>query len=88
MKPEKKLKTCKRCICVVKLAGSHPEKGESDLAARFLKIYANLPIEERSQVVVVIDDEPISWEVSRNEIVHSTPRGKAILSKLKKLDII
>jgi hypothetical protein len=65
-----------------------PTKDESDLATRFMRIYANLPIEERTQVVVVLNDEPISWEVARNEIAHETQRGKSILDKLKKLSII
>ena len=63
-------------------------EGELDLAARFMKIYANLPLEERKQVVVVLNDEPISWAVAHNEIEHNTAKGKELLKKLKELNII
>jgi len=70
------------------MTASSLTKDESDMAVRFMKIYANLPLEERSQVVVVLNEEPISWEVARNEIIHNTKKGKEILKKLKKLNII
>lgn len=54
----------------------------------FLKLYANLPVGERSQPVVVLDNQPISWEIARNEIIHNTERGKKILEKLKELEVI
>lgn len=66
------------------------EKGsetELDPVARFHAVYTNLPLKERIRVVVVINNEPISWEIARNEIIHGT-RGKAILEKLIKLSII
>ncbi len=63
-------------------------KNEPDLAAKFMKIYANLPIVERTQVVIVINNEPISWELARNEITHDTEMSKIILGQLNKLKII
>lgn len=68
-----------------------PEKRSTetgDNTARFLKIYNNLPLEERKQVVLVFGNEPISWEVARNEIVHNTKRGNEIIQKLIGLNII
>lgn len=59
-----------------------------DPAASFLIIYTNLPIEERKQAILVLDNEPISWEIARNEIIHKTKRGEAILKKLLELKII
>ena len=49
---------------------------------RFMKVYSNLPINLRKEVVIVIDKEPISWNVARNEIEHNTKLGKKILKKL------
>ncbi|MFH1095717.1 MAG: hypothetical protein V1728_05875 [Candidatus Micrarchaeota archaeon] len=60
----------------------------SDDAAPFLKLYSNLPLAERIQPIVVLDNQPISWEIARNEIIHNTEKGKAILKKLKELKII
>jgi hypothetical protein len=59
-----------------------------DLKTRFLRIYANLPLNERTQIVVVLENEPVTWELARNEIIHETNRGKAILEKLAGLRII
>lgn len=55
---------------------------------RFLKIYDNLPFQERKEVVVVINNEPISWNIARNNIIHMTELGKKILKKLSELEII
>ena len=54
----------------------------------FFKIHANLPIEERSNVVVVIDKQPISWNIAYLEIKNNTPLGQKILKILRELNII
>ena len=54
----------------------------------FFTVYANLPIEERDKVVIVIDNEPISWNIAYQEIKNKTKRGEKILNTLKKLEII
>lgn len=54
----------------------------------FFRVYSGLPIEERKMVVVVLDDEPISWNLAKVEIKNNTSRGKKIIEILKKLDII
>ena len=55
---------------------------------RFMKVYSNLPINLRKETVVVIDKEPISWDVANNEISNDTELGKKILKKLIEMDII
>jgi len=59
-------------------------EGEED----FFKVYAGLPIEERNNVVVVIDEKPINWNLAYQEIKNKTKRGEKILEILKKLEII
>ena len=54
----------------------------------FFKIHANLPIEERSNVVVVIDKQPISWNIAYLEIKNNTSLGQKILKILRELNII
>ncbi len=56
--------------------------------SRFIKVYSNLPIAERKLPVLVIDNEPISWNIAYNEIRNNTGFGKRILEKLVKLDLI
>ena len=55
---------------------------------KFMKVFSNLPLVERNQVVVVIDDQPISWNMTYNEMRHKTKFGEKIGKKLVKLDII
>ena len=54
----------------------------------FLKIYANLPMSLRDQIILVLNDEPITWNVAYLEISEDTKLSNKILSKLKKLEII
>jgi len=57
-------------------------------AERFFRVYSGLPIEERSNPIIVIDDEPINWKLSHEEISNETERGKKILKMLIELEII
>ena len=54
----------------------------------FLNIYFNLPLEERKNVVVVLDEEPITWNLAYQEVRNHTKKGQVILNKLKELDIL
>lgn len=55
---------------------------------RFFKMYANLPLNIREEVILVIDGEPISWRIARVEIESNTEKGRRILEKLIALEII
>jgi len=55
---------------------------------RFFKVYANLPLNLREEVVLVINDEPITWKVAYLEISGHTKLGKQILEKLVFLKFI
>ena len=57
-------------------------------AERFFKVYSGLPIEERSNPIVIIDDEPINWKLAHEEISNKTKRGEKILNILIDLEII
>lgn len=59
-----------------------------ELKEEFFKVYANLPIEERNNVVVVIDKQPISWNIAYLEIKNYTKLGQQILKTLKDLGIL
>jgi hypothetical protein len=59
-----------------------------DKKERFLQIYANLPLNFRSEIIVVVDDEPLTWNAARLEIENDTEKGKEILEKLVELEII
>lgn len=53
-----------------------------------MKIYANLPLNLREEVVLVVDDKPISWNVAYLEVAGETKLGREILEKLEVLKII
>jgi len=56
---------------------------------RFLKIYANLPVNLRNEIIAVLPDVgPITWNVAYLEISNDTELGKKILEKLSILKII
>ena len=56
---------------------------------RFLKVYGNLPINIRSEVILVLKDcGPITWNVAFIEINNDTKLGKIMFDKLVKLELI
>jgi len=55
---------------------------------KFFKVYANLPLNLRREIILVIDDEPITWQIAYLEIKGETKLGKQILEKLEALKFI
>lgn len=55
---------------------------------KFFTLYANLPINLRSEIIAVIDNEPISWKVAYREISASTKLGDRLLEWLLKMQFI
>jgi hypothetical protein len=55
---------------------------------KFIRVYSNLPLKLRNEIVLVIDNEPVTWNVAYNEIVHNTEKGKKILEKLIEMKVI
>lgn len=59
-----------------------------DRKAKFFKVYANLPLGVRREVVVVNDDRPMSWDAVYVEVENDTIISTILLEKLEKLDLI
>ncbi len=59
-----------------------------DRKQRFYKVYSNLPLSLRGEVIAVIDDETITWRVAKLEIEGETKLGEEILKRLEELEII
>lgn len=55
---------------------------------KFLKVYSNLPLGVREEIILVIDDSPITWNVAFIEVNSDTEKSKMILEKLAQLEII
>ena len=56
--------------------------------SKFILLYSNLSIDERKRVVIVLDKEPISWNVAYTEIKNGTKLGLRIQQKIIELDIL
>jgi hypothetical protein len=55
----------------------------------FLKIYSNLPLGIRQEIILVLDDgRPMTWDVVFVEVKEDTQLSVVILEKLEKLGII
>jgi len=68
---------------------------DTEKKKRFLMVYQNLPINERKNTILVLEDKkakpeknPISWDIAYIEIDQETKLGEKILDKLIKLDLI
>jgi hypothetical protein len=57
-------------------------------AELFFRVYSGLPLEERKNTIVIIDQEPISWSLAYEEINNGTEKGKKIIKILKELGIV
>lgn len=55
---------------------------------KFYQSYANLPLELRSEICIVIDNEPITWNIAKLEIDGNTTKGMQIIQKLFDLSIL
>jgi hypothetical protein len=56
---------------------------------RFLKVYFNLPLNLRNEVVLVIPETgSITWNVAFLEVNNETDLGQLIVNKLIELKII
>ncbi|MFH0987782.1 MAG: hypothetical protein V1763_00215 [Parcubacteria group bacterium] len=62
---------------------------QAELKERFLKIYSNLPLGIRQEIILVLEDgRPITWDVAFIEVTNDTELSKEILTMLKSLEII
>ncbi|MBI2107265.1 hypothetical protein HYT57_04750 [Candidatus Woesearchaeota archaeon] len=55
---------------------------------RFLKVYSNLSMDIRREIIILVDNKPISWNVAFEEIEKETNLGKKILKNLIELEFI
>ncbi len=60
-----------------------------ELKHKFYKVFANLPLNLREEVILVIQGKgPITWQVAFLEVDNDTKLGRLILEKLSDLKII
>lgn len=54
----------------------------------FLKVYSNLSMDLRKEIILVIENQPITWAVAYEEISKETELGEKILKKLIEMGFI
>lgn len=59
-----------------------------DLRATFQKVYANLPLGARTEIVAVIDGIPMTWNAIYIEVKEETEKSKQILLFLEKIGVL
>lgn len=72
------------------------DETKNNLRERFLRAYANLPLNTRREIILILEEEerdvvmkqPITWEVAYLEVKNNTPKSEKILKKLEELKII
>lgn len=57
-------------------------------SSRFFRVYDNIPITARKELIVIVENEPISWDVAYKEIQGKTMLGIKIFKNLVELDFI
>jgi hypothetical protein len=62
--------------------------GMSDAKGRFMKVYANIPLNVREEIILVLDDKPITWNVAYVEVKNDTKNAKRILDALVEMELI
>ena len=55
---------------------------------RFMKVFTSLPLPERELTVIVVENQPVSWNRTHTEITNKTKLGNVIQRKLEDFDII
>ena len=53
-----------------------------------MKIYSNVPLNLRDEIVLVFEGKPITWDVAYIEVKANTNSGQKILKELAELDLI
>ena len=59
-----------------------------ELRARFLRIYADLPLNLRREIILVLETMPLTWNAAYVEVLNKNAKSGIILRKLAELGII
>ena len=63
-------------------------KYNMDIKEKFFTLYSNLPLAEREKVILVIDNEPISWNVAYQQVKNDTKLSHKLLKIMEELEFL
>lgn len=55
---------------------------------KFLKVYANLPLGIREEIILLLEDKPITWNAAYLEVNNDTRNSQEILRKLEEFKML
>ncbi len=58
------------------------------LRENFLKVYANIPLGLRDDIILVFESKSLTWNVAYLEVKANTELSNKILKELKDLNLI
>ncbi len=58
------------------------------LRENFLKVYSNIPLNLRNDIILVLEDKPLTWNVAYLEVKANTEVSFKILKELRELNLI
>lgn len=60
--------------------------------SRFLRVYSNLPLDLRKEIILIIkeegSDKPMTWNVAFDEVSNDTALSQRILDKMVEMELI
>ena len=59
-----------------------------DIKASFYRTYANLPMGVRSEIIAVVDNNPLTWNSLKIEVDADTPLAKKALEDMVHMGIL
>jgi len=51
----------------------------------FLQLYANLPLGLRDEIIAIVNEKPITWNVAYIEVINKTKLSEKILEEIEKV---
>ena len=58
------------------------------LKAKFLKLFASVPLPLRNEIIAMVDNQPVSWSAAYGEIKSDTDKAQVILTHLKQISLL
>ena len=64
------------------------QKEYEDLKAKFLKVVADVPIPLREEIIAMVDNKGVSWNVAYGEVKNDTKNSKDLLKHLTQIGLL
>ncbi len=63
-------------------------KEYEELKAKFLALVANVPLKLRDEIIALIDDKPVSWNVAYGEVKFDSNASKKIIERMRQIGVL